>query len=225
MTSKLKAEPVAESDSDSDLLEPEERIEKKPKLMRINQSNPRRFAGGLVVTSESEGQEHSASTSLSAAEKKGLKEVEELERELDLKNTFSKETNMRDENAEMDKYIEEQIRLRREAAKKDKTDTDEKKDKDDSDLDLTYMSSAGTDKIDDILLHSLSKHLTKTPDERSEAMLSSQMLNGIPEVDLGIGEKIRAIEATEEARLRLSTEPRLTRPNLGKKPSCSRPRR
>ena len=38
---------------------------------------------------------------------------------------------------------------------------------------------------------------------RSEEMLSNQMLNGIPEVDLGIEAKIKNIEATEEAKERL----------------------
>lgn len=37
-------------------------------------------------------------------------------------------------------------------------------------------------------------------------MLSNQMLSGIPEVDLGIEAKIRNIEATEEAKLRLLWE-------------------
>lgn len=37
-------------------------------------------------------------------------------------------------------------------------------------------------------------------------MLSSQMLSGIPEVDLGIEEKIRNIEATEDAKKKLAEE-------------------
>lgn len=37
-------------------------------------------------------------------------------------------------------------------------------------------------------------------------MLSNQMLSGIPEVDLGIEAKIKNIEATEEAKLRLLWE-------------------
>lgn len=37
-------------------------------------------------------------------------------------------------------------------------------------------------------------------------MLSNQMLNGIPEVDLGIEAKIRNIEATEEAKQKLVME-------------------
>lgn len=37
-------------------------------------------------------------------------------------------------------------------------------------------------------------------------MLSNQMLNGIPEVDLGIEAKIKNIEATEEAKEKLLAE-------------------
>jgi hypothetical protein len=48
-------------------------------------------------------------------------------------------------------------------------------------------------------------------------MLSSQMLSGIPEVDLGIEEKIRNIEATESAKKRLQREEAEGR--LKKKPS------
>lgn len=38
---------------------------------------------------------------------------------------------------------------------------------------------------------------------KSEEMLSNQMLSGIPEVDLGISAKIRNIEATEEAKMKM----------------------
>jgi len=39
-------------------------------------------------------------------------------------------------------------------------------------------------------------------------MLSNQMLNGIPEVDLGIDAKIKNIEATEEAKRKLVQDQR-----------------
>lgn len=223
MPPKLKAEPVSDSDSDLELEsgDKDDRFNKKIKLLKgkpeVIQNQSKRFVGGLVISSESEAQNQLSSKSLSAAEKKGLKEVEELERELDLKNTFSKETNMRDENAEMNKYIEEQLRLRREATK----NKPESKNQDD----LFTMPAQSTDKIDDILLQSLSKHLATVPDEKSEAMLSSQMLNGIPEVDLGISEKIRAIEATEEAILKGSSTSRSSRYHSYKKAPFHRHRR
>lgn len=207
---KIKAVPIEESDEDD--ISRDELASKRIKLKRERadtEQPTKRFTAGIVVSTDSEVNEHSASASLSAAEKKGLKEVEELERELDLKNTFSKETNRRDEDAEMNKFIEEQIRLRREAAKKERQKLEEKvttTGHQDSELsEMFTLPTSTTDSIDDILLHSLSKHLTSSADERSEAMLSSQMLNGIPEVDLGINERIRTIEATEEAKLRMAS--------------------
>lgn len=210
MASKMKAVPM-ESDSEPD--EEDEAVKKRLKLIRatseLEKPSSKKFIGGVVVSSEMHANNTSTSASLSASEKKGLKEVEELERELDLKNTFSKETNRRDQDAEMNKYIDEQIRLRREAAKRDTEDTSTRRknaqEADEDDLSEIFTLPAGaTDKIDDILLHSLSKHLAPTTDERNEGMLSSQMLNGIPEVDLGISERIRTIEATEEAKLQMA---------------------
>ena len=55
-------------------------------------------------------------------------------------------------------------------------------------------------------LLSLPEHLSKSHSKKNEEMLSSQMLSGIPEVDLGIDEKIRNIEATEFAKKRLAEE-------------------
>lgn len=52
-------------------------------------------------------------------------------------------------------------------------------------------------------LLSLPEHLRVSSSNRSEEMLSNQMLNGIPEVDLGIEVKIRNIEATEAAKEKL----------------------
>ena len=49
---------------------------------------------------------------------------------------------------------------------------------------------------------------------QSEEMLSSQMLSGIPEVDLGIDEKIRNIEATDAAK-RKAAEERLRKAKSG----------
>lgn len=205
---KKSAPSSSDSESDEDY---DETLHKRKKLNRKPNSELEEFAGGIIVSSDSGTKEHSISASLSAAEKKGLKEVEDLERELDLKNTFSKETNRRDEDAEMNKYIDEQIKLRREATERELSKEEKKKNLEQSNNDselaeLFTLPTSVTDKIDDILLHSLSKNLASTSDEKSEAMLSSQMLNGIPEVDLGINERIRTIEATEEAKLRMASE-------------------
>merc|ERR1711937_68204 len=55
-------------------------------------------------------------------------------------------------------------------------------------------------------LLSLPDHLKKSQSKKNEEMLSSQMLSGIPEVDLGIDEKIRNIEATENAKKKLAQD-------------------
>lgn len=55
-------------------------------------------------------------------------------------------------------------------------------------------------------LFSIPEHLRISSTQRSEEMLSNQMLSGIPEVDLGIDAKIKNIEATEEAKQKLLQE-------------------
>lgn len=52
-------------------------------------------------------------------------------------------------------------------------------------------------------LLSLPEHLRVSSSNRSEEMLSNQMLNGIPEIDLGIEVKIKNIEVTEAAKEKL----------------------
>ncbi|KAJ2945163.1 hypothetical protein O0L34_g9226 [Tuta absoluta] len=106
---------------------------------------------------------------------------------------FSAETNKRDEDEEMMKYIEDQIAKRKEGRNKDQNESD----KNDS---LKYLSP------EEAALLSLPEHLRMSSTHRSEEMLSNQMLSGIPEVDLGIDAKIKNIEATEEAKMKLLWE-------------------
>jgi len=106
---------------------------------------------------------------------------------------FSAETNKRDEDEEMMKYIEEQLKKRKGVK------TDEFKDGDDN---QKYLSP------EDAALYALPDHLRQSSSNRSEEMLSNQMLNGIPEVDLGIDAKIKNIEATEEAKRKLVQDQR-----------------
>ncbi|CAH0397158.1 unnamed protein product [Chilo suppressalis] len=106
---------------------------------------------------------------------------------------FSAETNKRDEDEEMMKYIEEQLAKRKEGHNQDRKDTDHN----DS---LKYLSP------EEAALLSLPDHLRVSSAHRSEEMLSNQMLSGIPEVDLGIDAKIKNIEATEEAKMKLLWE-------------------
>lgn len=114
--------------------------------------------------------------------------MEELDA-VNLGNTFSVETNQRDEDADMMKYIEEELAKRRGKGQDQEAD------------------SESNDAVDpeDVLFH-VPEHLRKSSSKKSEEMLSNQMLSGIPEVDLGIEERIRNIEATEEAKLRLLRE-------------------
>merc|ERR1712156_1219975 len=110
---------------------------------------------------------------------------------------FSKETRVRDEDEEMQKFIEKEMEKRR--GKRQDSDQNEQ------DKYLTPEEKA---------LLSLPEHLKKSQSKKSEEMLSSQMLSGIPEIDLGIDEKIRNIEATENAK-RKAAEERLRKAKSG----------
>ncbi|XP_018574835.1 telomere length and silencing protein 1 homolog isoform X2 [Anoplophora glabripennis] len=107
---------------------------------------------------------------------------------------FSAETNKRDEDEEMMKFIEEELSKR-----KGKADSVEGQDNINN-KNSTYLSP------EEAALRCVPTHLRESSTKRSEEMLSNQMLSGIPEVDLGIEAKIRNIEATEEAKLRLLWE-------------------
>ncbi|XP_012340992.1 telomere length and silencing protein 1 homolog isoform X3 [Apis florea] len=103
---------------------------------------------------------------------------------------FNAETNKRDEDEEMVKYIEEEL-SKRKSKNEDKTENGLNNDKG------SYCSP------EEAALQAVPEHLRQSSAHRSEEMLSNQMLSGIPEVDLGIEAKIRNIEATEEAKLKL----------------------
>ena len=191
-----KAVPVSNSDSDSDDIY--RTTVKRPKT--IYQSR-KRYEGGIPVISSCKSNDGTMS-SMSAAEKKGKIEVEELVKELDLKNTFSCETNRRDEDAEMNRYIEEQLRSR--IGHKKSMPLDGSQNEVNSETGLLFDSTTLTGNLDEDILLSMSRHQMKKSDEKSESMLSSQMLTGIPEVDLGMKEKIKSIEATEAAKYDLA---------------------
>lgn len=107
---------------------------------------------------------------------------------------FSVETNKRDEDEEMMKYIEEQLSKRK--GKRASETSTEATESDTS----TYCTP------EEAALQAVPGHLRESSTKRSEEMLSNQMLSGIPEVDLGIEAKIKNIEATEEAKLKLLWE-------------------
>ncbi|XP_044270479.1 telomere length and silencing protein 1 homolog isoform X2 [Tribolium madens] len=105
---------------------------------------------------------------------------------------FSVETNKRDEDEEMMRFIEEEL-----SKKKRKVEPPEQAQAENK---SAYTSP------EEAALRAVPDHLRESSTKRSEEMLSNQMLNGIPEVDLGIEAKIKNIEATEEAKLRLLWE-------------------
>ncbi|KAK3727178.1 hypothetical protein QZH41_015197 [Actinostola sp. cb2023] len=104
---------------------------------------------------------------------------------------FAAETNRRDEDTMMLKYIEDEM-SRRKGANEDSVDDPTNKLK--SKEDLLYIVPKNIDVRSKLM--------------KSEEMLSNQMLSGIPEVDLGISAKIRNIEATEEAKMKRIEEQR-----------------
>lgn len=124
--------------------------------------------------------------------KKGIKPVEDAY-DVGIGTQFSAETNKRDEDEEMMKYIEEQLSKRK--GLKTNTSTD-----DVMDNAHKYLTP------EEAALLSLPDHLRLSSTQKSEEMLSNQMLNGIPEVDLGIEAKIKNIEATEAAKEKLLME-------------------
>ncbi|XP_053674948.1 splicing factor C9orf78 [Anopheles nili] len=106
---------------------------------------------------------------------------------------FSAETNKRDEDEEMMKYIEEELGKRKGIMQEQDNQVD-------GESSVKYLSP------EEAALLSLPPHLSQTSSQRSEEMLSNQMLSGIPEIDLGIEAKIKNIEATEEAKLKYMQE-------------------
>ncbi|XP_044752885.1 telomere length and silencing protein 1 homolog isoform X2 [Coccinella septempunctata] len=104
---------------------------------------------------------------------------------------FSVETNKRDEDEEMMKFIEEKLN-------KSKKPTEQIKENTQNTNKYTTPEEAA--------LQAVPTHLRESTAKKSEEMLSNQMLCGIPEIDLGIEAKIKNIEATEEAKLRLLRE-------------------
>ncbi|BFZ05881.1 hypothetical protein BsWGS_08920 [Bradybaena similaris] len=109
---------------------------------------------------------------------------------------FAAETNRRDEDSEMLKYVEEELARRKGHHKEEEGHIDKQKTQADS-------------------LYDLPEHLKKySSEKKSEDMLSNQMLSGIPEIDLGIETKIRNIEQTEEAKQKLLDERKRQRENM-----------
>lgn len=117
------------------------------------------------------------------------REGEDKEKSINLGANFAAETNRRDEDTHMLKYIEEEM-AKRKGVQLEKIVQSKPKSKED-------------------LLYQVPENINvKSKIMASEEMLSNQMLSGIPEVDLGIEAKILNIEATEEAKQRVLEEQR-----------------
>lgn len=78
------------------------------------------------------------------------------------------------------RYIEEQLSKKKGVLKVKKEDGNEKETKDESEASRRYCSP------EEAALQAVPDHLRTSSTQRSEEMLSNQMLSGIPEVDLGI---------------------------------------
>lgn len=122
--------------------------------------------------------------------KREISQVEDIEQ---IGTSFAVETNRRDEDADMVKYVEEELAKRKGMNSQEELVDDRPKNPEDA-------------------LYELPENIkVLTSHKKTEDMLSNQMLSGIPEVDLGIDIKIRNIEATEEAKQRLMDERRSRR--------------
>ncbi|XP_016344960.1 uncharacterized protein C9orf78 homolog [Sinocyclocheilus anshuiensis] len=117
------------------------------------------------------------------------------ENDLNLGTSFSAETNRRDEDADMMKYIETELKK-----KKGMVEAEEQKVKVKNPEDLLYE---------------LPENIRVSSAKKTEEMLSNQMLSGIPEVDLGIDAKIKNIISTEEAKAKLLAEQRNKKKDSG----------
>ncbi|XP_038627783.1 telomere length and silencing protein 1 homolog [Tachyglossus aculeatus] len=106
--------------------------------------------------------------------------------DLNLGTSFSAETNWRDEDADMMKYIETELKKRKGIVEKEEQKVKLKNAED--------------------CLYEFPENIRVSSAKKTEEMLSNQMLNGIPEVDLGIDAKIQNIILTEDAKARLLAE-------------------
>jgi hypothetical protein len=105
-----------------------------------------------------------------------------------MNSNFAKETNQRDEDAEMQKFIEQQLREIRGGSSKEGEGEGGSK---------TYKSP------NDVIFD-LSSHLLESGKKKGGDGFSEEILSGIPEVDLGIEERMRNIEETEKAKATIS---------------------
>uniref|UniRef100_A0A8D8BKT0 Uncharacterized protein C9orf78 n=1 Tax=Culex pipiens TaxID=7175 RepID=A0A8D8BKT0_CULPI len=190
-----------DSDEDQEVLSKLEETKEKQRLRnKTNGVNLLSLAMGKKITIEEEvtnkdpfNTKSGGMVNMQALKSGKIKTVEDPY-DTGIGTQFSAETNKRDEDEEMMKYIEQQL------GKKKGLDKEPAGDGDAGESSAKYLSP------EEAALLSLPAHLSHTSSQRSEEMLSNQMLSGIPEVDLGIEAKIKNIEATEDAKLKFMQE-------------------
>ncbi|KAM3874016.1 splicing factor C9orf78 homolog [Diretmus argenteus] len=123
------------------------------------------------------------------------RDMKEEETDLNLGTSFSAETNRRDEDADMMKYIETELK--------------KKKGFVEAEVQKVKVKNA------EDLLYELPENIRVNSAKKTEEMLSNQMLSGIPEVDLGIDAKIKNIIFTEDAKAKLLAEQRNRKKDQG----------
>lgn len=108
------------------------------------------------------------------------------EKDLNLGTSFLAETNRRDGDTDMMKYINTELKKRKGIVQNEERKVKRKTAED--------------------CLYELPESIRVSSAKKTEEMLSNQMLSGIPEVDLGIEAKIKNIISTEDAKARLLAE-------------------
>uniref|UniRef100_A0A0N4VP43 DUF4201 domain-containing protein n=1 Tax=Enterobius vermicularis TaxID=51028 RepID=A0A0N4VP43_ENTVE len=104
--------------------------------------------------------------------------------EAGIRDQFKKETFLRDENEEMRKYVQAELRKR----------------KADVDVGDGEAPTAKVQSVEDKLLYKAAEKVRLFRSERNDELLSNQMLAGIPEVDLGVNARMSNIIETEKKK-------------------------
>ncbi|VDN50211.1 unnamed protein product [Dracunculus medinensis] len=111
--------------------------------------------------------------------------------EADIRDQFKKETFLRDEHKELQKYIQNELKKRK--AEYDFVESPE-------------SSSVKSQSIEDKLFFKAAEKIRSFRSERNDELLSNQMLAGIPEVDLGINARMNNIIETEKKKNEMLNE-------------------
>ncbi|OQV16351.1 putative Uncharacterized protein C9orf78 [Hypsibius exemplaris] len=185
--------------SDEDVLEAANVVAETLELQKLRK-RPHGVSIEDLAASRGEVKDHKPDADLSSLQTGGmmsartaramaaLPSLESGGQHIDVGTEFSAETQRRDEDYDMMKFIEEEV------AKRKITGVAREE--------HVPVLSRPIVRPEDALLV-VAENFKRDTGKKSEEMLSHQMLSGIPEIDLGIEAKIKNIEATEEAKRRL----------------------